>query len=113
MTIRLHRDFRTEVACLKAQGADDQTIRDTLAEFMDRNGVPIMLLEEFRDEPVIVALFAERGQRLLTPEQLAGLDAGTLTLSDITATPQALCPGCQVRHEAPFHYGAAIGEAGK
>lgn len=112
MTINLHRDFRTEVACLKAQGADDQTTHDTLAEFMDRNGAPVMLLEEYRNEPVIVALFAERGQRLMTAEQKAGLDAGTLTLSDITATPpQALCPGCKVRHEAPFHYNAE--EAGK
>lgn len=108
MTIKLHRDFRTEVAKLKADGADDLTIHDTLAAFMDKHGVPIMMLQEFRSEPVVVALFAERGQRLMTPEQKAGLDAGTLTLSDITSTPiEALCPGCRVRHESPFHYDRA------
>lgn len=105
MTIQLHRNFRTKVAKLKAAGADDQKLHDTLAAFMDQHGVPVFLLEDFRDEPVIVALFAERGQRLLTPEQKAGLDAGTLTLSDITSKPpEALCPACQVRHTAPFHY---------
>jgi hypothetical protein len=105
MTIQLHRNFRTKVAKLKAAGADDQKLHDTLAAFMDQHGVPVFLLEDFRDEPVIVALFAERGQRLLTPEQKAGLDAGTLTLSEITSKPpEALCPACRVRHTAPFHY---------
>jgi hypothetical protein len=76
VTIQLHRNFRTKVAKLKAANADDQTVHDTLAAFMDQHGVPVFLLEDFRDEPVIVALFAERGQRLMTPEQKAGLDAG-------------------------------------
>lgn len=107
MTIQLHRNFRTKVAKLKAANADDQKVHDTLAAFMDQHGVPVFLLEDFRDEPVLVALFAERGQRLLTPEQKAGLDAGTLTLSEITSKPpEALCPACQVRHTAPFHYDA-------
>lgn len=106
MTIKLHRDFRIEVDCLKAVGADDQTMHDALAEFMDKHGVPMMLAEEFRDVPAIVALFAERGVRVMTAQQSAGLAAGTLTMSDILDSPAA-CPACKEAHQPPFHYGIA------
>lgn len=83
MTIKLHRDFRAEVAKLKADGASDQKIHDTMSLWMDRNGVPMMVAEEYRDEPPIVALFAERGVYLMSPEQKARLDAGTASLDDV------------------------------
>lgn len=83
MPTQTHRLFRAEVAKLKAGAADDQTIYDTLAAFMDRHGVPAMLAQEYRDEPAIVRLFAERGVHLLTEDDRAALDAGTKTVSDV------------------------------
>lgn len=48
---------------------DDQTKHDVLAALMDHLGVPALLLENYRDDPAIVALFAERGVRFATPEE--------------------------------------------
>jgi hypothetical protein len=80
-----HRDFRTLVANLKADNVSDQEMHDSLAAWMDQRGVPMMLAEEYRDEPAIVRLFAERGVYLMTPEEKAGLDAETLTLAEVIA----------------------------
>jgi hypothetical protein len=73
------------VTNLKADGVTDEEMHDSLAKFMDRYGVPMMLAKEYRDEPAIVALFAERGVYLMTPDEKAALDAGTLTLPEVLA----------------------------
>ncbi|MFI5891961.1 hypothetical protein ACIA5D_17810 [Actinoplanes sp. NPDC051513] len=49
-----------------------KTKRAVLAAWMDHEGVPMMSAERYRHDPVIRALFAERGVTLLDPE-----DGGT------------------------------------
>jgi hypothetical protein len=50
---------------LRAEGVDDATKHDVLAALMDHIGVPMMCAEEYRNDPAIRALFAERGVTLL------------------------------------------------
>lgn len=101
MTTKTHRDFRTLVTNLKADGVTDQEMHDSLAAWMDRYGVPAMLAQEYREEPAIVALFAERGVYLMTAEEKAGLDAGTLTLSEVIAAK---------KRETQALFGLSLGE---
>lgn len=109
MPTQSHRDFRTLVTNLKANNVTDQEMHDSLAAWMDKRGVPVRLAEEYRNEPAILALFAERGVRVMTAEQKAGLDAGTLTMRDILDSPAA-CPACKETHQPPFHYDTAVAE---
>src|SRR5439155_11827286 len=60
---------------LIAEGADGQTKHDQLAAMMDRVGVPVMSLERYRDDPAIVGLFAERGVRIASQEEMAAYRA--------------------------------------
>lgn len=46
--------------------ASDRVKTHILAATMDEVGVPMMSLERYRDDPAIVALFAERGVRFVT-----------------------------------------------
>lgn len=92
MTTKTHRDFRTLVTNLRADAVSDQEMHDSLAAWMDRHGVPMMLAEEYRDEPVIVALFAERGVWLMTPDEKAAVEAGTLSVADVVAARKQVRP---------------------
>lgn len=65
------REFEAIADELVRQNADDQTKHDVLAAVMDRVGVPMMSLQRYRDDAAIVALFAERGVRFVTPEEKA------------------------------------------
>lgn len=65
------QQFETLADQLIADGADDRTKHDRLAAMMDRVGVPMMSLQRYRDDPAIVALFAERGVRFASQEEMA------------------------------------------
>lgn len=60
--------FEAIADALVAGGMRDNTKRTVLAAWMDCEGVPMMSLERYRDDPAIVALFAERGVRFVTHE---------------------------------------------
>jgi hypothetical protein len=69
--IEAERIFVAVADALLAEGADERTQHDVLAAVMDRIGVPARMLERYREQPAIVALFAERGVRFATPEEIA------------------------------------------
>lgn len=64
--------FEAIADALVAGRMRDNTKRAVLAAWMDCEGVPMMSLERYRDDPAIVALFAERGVRFVTPEDGLG-----------------------------------------
>lgn len=61
-------EFEALANALIAAGARDKTKHAVLAAHMDCEGVQMMSLEVLKHDPVIVALFAERGVRLVEPE---------------------------------------------
>ena len=63
-----YRLFPTVADALIAGGVDDQTKHDVLAALMDHIGVPALVVKRYRNDPAIVALFAERGVTLI-PER--------------------------------------------
>lgn len=51
--------------------ASDRIKHDVLAATMDKVGVPFMSFERYIEDPAIVALFNERGVRVMTDEEKA------------------------------------------
>jgi len=60
-----HVVFEAVANELIANKVDDATKHDVLAALMDHVGVPMVSVQQYRQDPAIVALFAERGVRLL------------------------------------------------
>jgi hypothetical protein len=62
--------FDAVADALIRERATDKTKTTTLAALMDCVGVPMMSLQRYRDDEVIVALFASRGVRFAAPEEM-------------------------------------------
>lgn len=67
----MSKSFETIADTLIGQGTDPETIYNKLAEHMDKNGVPMMSLKRYGDQPAIVRLFGERGVTTTTPDRTA------------------------------------------
>lgn len=61
--------FEAVADALIAVGATDRVTTRILAATMDVVGVPVLSVKRYRDHEAIVALFAERGVRLVPPYQ--------------------------------------------
>lgn len=59
--------FEAVADALVAVGAADRIKTHILAATMDVVGVPMLSLSRYRQDPAIVALFAQRGVRFIDP----------------------------------------------